>query len=98
MWATERLPAAGSTKAFLLYKRGGGGKFIKSSHANGAQARDEEEGSGETQAIGESGHSNGNGVNEKQVSENKKQNGNGEVASAETGQSWRRRSVTREES
>jgi ATP-binding cassette subfamily G (WHITE) protein 2 (SNQ2) len=45
----ERLPAAGSNKAILLYKRGGGGKFIRASAKNGNAPRDEEEGSGETQ-------------------------------------------------
>lgn len=54
MVLTERLPAAGSTKAYLYYKRGGGGKFIKSSAQNGNQPRDEEEGSAPTQHVGES--------------------------------------------
>lgn len=45
----ERLPAAGSNKAILLYKRGGGGKFIRASAKNGNGPRDEEEGSGQTQ-------------------------------------------------
>lgn len=45
----ERLPAAGSNKAVLLYKRGGGGKFIRAVNQNGSGPRDEEEGPGETQ-------------------------------------------------
>lgn len=43
---TERLPAAGSNRATLLYKRGGGGKFIRSANQNGTEPRDEEEGEG----------------------------------------------------
>ncbi|WVR04900.1 hypothetical protein IAU60_001912 [Kwoniella sp. DSM 27419] len=42
--AIERLPAAGSNKAVLLYKRGGGGKFIRKANQNGNGPRDEEEG------------------------------------------------------
>lgn len=45
----ERLPAAGSNKAVLLYKRGGGGKFIRASNQNGNGPKDEEEGSGDAQ-------------------------------------------------
>ena len=45
----ERLPAAGSNQAILLYKRGGGGKFIRASNQNGDEPRDEEEGTGRTQ-------------------------------------------------
>jgi len=45
----ERLPAAGSNQAILLYKRGGGGKFIRASNQNGDEPRDEEEGSARTQ-------------------------------------------------
>ncbi|WVW81393.1 hypothetical protein I302_103385 [Kwoniella bestiolae CBS 10118] len=40
----ERLPAAGSNKAILLYKRGGGGKFIRASNQNGNEPKDEEQG------------------------------------------------------
>lgn len=45
----ERLPAAGSNKAILLYKRGGGGKFIRAAAKNGTEPRDEEEGAASTQ-------------------------------------------------
>ena len=41
---TERLPAAGSNKAILLYKRGGGGKFIREANQHGSEPRDEEQG------------------------------------------------------
>jgi hypothetical protein len=50
----ERLPAAGSNKAVLLYKRGGGGKFIRASNQNGNGPKDEEEGSGQA-AYGKAG-------------------------------------------
>ncbi|KAK4049723.1 hypothetical protein OIV83_003998 [Microbotryomycetes sp. JL201] len=33
MYAAERIPAAGSTKGFLLYKRGGGKRFIEQTKA-----------------------------------------------------------------
>lgn len=46
---TERLPAAGSNKANLLYKRGGGGKYIREANKNGTGPKDEEEGSGHAQ-------------------------------------------------
>ncbi len=49
---TERLPAAGSNRAVLLYKRGGGGKFIRAANQNGTAPRDEEEGQGYAQ-VGE---------------------------------------------
>ena len=49
MVTIERLPAAGSNKAILLYKRGGGGKFIRAANEHGTSPRDEEEGSAETQ-------------------------------------------------
>jgi len=45
----ERLPAAGSNKAVLLYKRGGGGKFIRASNQNGNGPKDEEEGAVQAQ-------------------------------------------------
>ena len=45
----ERLPAAGSNKAVLLYKRGGGGKFIRASNQNGNEPKDEEEGAVQAQ-------------------------------------------------
>jgi hypothetical protein len=45
----ERLPAAGSNRAVLLYKRGGGGKFIRASNQQGNEPRDEEEGSNSAQ-------------------------------------------------
>ncbi|WVF72570.1 hypothetical protein IAT40_007387 [Kwoniella sp. CBS 6097] len=48
-FAIERLPAAGSNKAVLLYKRGGGGKFIRKANQNGTAPRDEEEGTQDTQ-------------------------------------------------
>jgi len=44
----ERLPAAGSNKAVLLYKRGGGGKFIRASNQIGNGPKDEEEGSAQS--------------------------------------------------
>jgi ATP-binding cassette subfamily G (WHITE) protein 2 (SNQ2) len=47
--AIERLPAAGSNKATLLYKPGGGGKFIKQANKNGQEPKDEEEGGGAMQ-------------------------------------------------
>ncbi|OCF60041.1 ABC transporter [Kwoniella mangroviensis CBS 10435] len=49
MITIERLPAAGSNKAILLYKRGGGGKFIRASNQNGNAPRDEEQGNSEMQ-------------------------------------------------
>ncbi|WVQ84782.1 hypothetical protein IAT38_006939 [Cryptococcus sp. DSM 104549] len=48
-WMIEMIPAAGSTKSVLLYKPGGGGRFIRNARANGGMARDEEEGSQGTQ-------------------------------------------------
>jgi ATP-binding cassette subfamily G (WHITE) protein 2 (SNQ2) len=55
----ERLPAAGSNKAILLYKRGGGGKFIRASAQNGNEPKDEEEGAGETQVTEKPSNKNG---------------------------------------
>lgn len=49
---TERLPAANSNRAVLLYKRGGGGKYIKQVNKNGTDPRDEEEGAATVQ-VGE---------------------------------------------
>ncbi|WWD19932.1 hypothetical protein CI109_104404 [Kwoniella shandongensis] len=51
----ERLPAAGSNKAILLYKRGGGGKFIRATAKNGNGPKDEEEGTGEKQNTNKNG-------------------------------------------
>ncbi|KAK8853503.1 hypothetical protein IAR55_004210 [Kwoniella newhampshirensis] len=51
----ERLPAAGSNKAILLYKRGGGGKFIRATAKNGNGPKDEEEGRGQKQNTNQSG-------------------------------------------
>lgn len=48
-WTIERLPAAGSNKAILLYKRGGGGKYIRNVNKNSDQGKDEEEGAARTQ-------------------------------------------------
>ncbi|KAG9016077.1 hypothetical protein FRB93_011551 [Tulasnella sp. JGI-2019a] len=60
MVGTERLKAAGSTKNFLLYKRGGGDKYIQQAALHGNQPRDEEEAQ-EMQTVGKSGRqSNGN--------------------------------------
>ncbi|KAK4056102.1 hypothetical protein OIO90_002833 [Microbotryomycetes sp. JL221] len=47
MYAAERIPAAGSTKAFLVYKRGGGRRFIK------ANRSDEDKASSDSAANGE---------------------------------------------
>jgi hypothetical protein len=66
--AIERLPAAGSNKATLLYKPGGGGKFIKQANKNGQEPRDEEEGAGAMQTnekAGNKGKSEKKGENEK---------------------------------
>ncbi|WWC57723.1 uncharacterized protein I303_100257 [Kwoniella dejecticola CBS 10117] len=49
MFTIERLPAAGSNKAILLYKRGGGGKFIRASNQNGNAPKDEEQGGSDMQ-------------------------------------------------
>jgi len=49
MIATERQPAAGSNRTVLLYKRGGGGKFIRQANKNGTQPRDGEEGTDNAQ-------------------------------------------------
>ncbi|CAK9785424.1 ABC transporter [Cutaneotrichosporon oleaginosum] len=51
----ERLPAAGSTQGVTLYKRGGGGAFIKAAEKNGTLPRDEEEG-GEAAVTSEKPH------------------------------------------
>jgi ATP-binding cassette subfamily G (WHITE) protein 2 (SNQ2) len=51
----ERLPAAGSNKAVLLYKRGGGGKFIRAS-AKGGEG-DAEEGQEEREVVEKPGRS-----------------------------------------
>jgi len=51
----ERLPAAGSNKAVLLYKRGGGGKFIRNS-AKGGEG-DEEQGQEEREVVEKPGRS-----------------------------------------
>ncbi|WRT63331.1 uncharacterized protein IL334_000236 [Kwoniella shivajii] len=53
----ERLPAAGSNKAILLYKRGGGGKFIRASNQNGNEPKDEEQGGSTMQTNEKSGRS-----------------------------------------
>lgn len=79
MIGTERLPAAGSTKAYLYYKRGGGGKFIKQAAENGDSPRDEEEGGAPTQHVGESGNSEKNGAQQQ----------SGEVESANTIFTWK---------
>ncbi len=57
MVTIERLPAAGSNKAILLYKRGGGGKFIRATQQNGNGPRDEEEGQENAQAVEKPGKS-----------------------------------------
>jgi hypothetical protein len=49
MIVIERLPAAGSNQAVLLYKRGGGGKFIRAANKQGTEPRDEEEGGNSAQ-------------------------------------------------
>lgn len=48
----ERTPVAGSTKGYLLYKRGSGGKAAKDAARRHAAPRDEEEGSQPTQIYG----------------------------------------------
>lgn len=68
----ERIPAAGSNKATLLYKPGGGGKFIKKANQNGSTPKDEEEGSGAMQ------------TNEKAGGEKNKKSLKSEVAGANT--------------
>lgn len=45
----EMIPAAGSTKSVLLYKPGGGGKYIRNAQKNGASPRDEEDGPNDSQ-------------------------------------------------
>ncbi|KAL1411469.1 hypothetical protein Q8F55_002425 [Vanrija albida] len=52
MWFLERLPAAGSSKAVTVYKRGGGGALKAESVVRGTAPRDEEEG-GDTQVLNE---------------------------------------------
>ncbi|WWC85443.1 uncharacterized protein L201_000306 [Kwoniella dendrophila CBS 6074] len=59
MITIERLPAAGSNQAILLYKRGGGGKFIRASNQNGNAPKDEEQGRGEMQTTEKSGNRSG---------------------------------------
>ena len=49
MLAAELMPAAGSAKAYLLYKRGGGGQLVQKAASRGTTARDEEEGQYDTQ-------------------------------------------------
>ncbi|KAK4687938.1 hypothetical protein P7C73_g2176, partial [Tremellales sp. Uapishka_1] len=52
MVMTDRIPAAGSEKAILLYRRGGGGKYIRAAATeNGNAPRDVEEGSEDTQPV-----------------------------------------------
>ncbi|WWC67189.1 uncharacterized protein I206_101096 [Kwoniella pini CBS 10737] len=57
MISIERLPAAGSNKSILLYKRGGGGKFIRASNQNGNAPQDEEQGGSEMQTNEKPGRS-----------------------------------------
>ncbi|OWZ67668.1 hypothetical protein AYX14_01471 [Cryptococcus neoformans] len=45
----EMIPAAGSTKSILLYKPGGGGKYIRNAQMNGVSPRDEEDGPNDSQ-------------------------------------------------
>ncbi|WVQ75759.1 ABC transporter G family member 14 [Cryptococcus sp. DSM 104548] len=42
--AIEKIPAAASTKSVLLYKPGGGGKYIRQAQQKGRASRDEEDG------------------------------------------------------
>ncbi|KAG8863780.1 hypothetical protein FRB96_007617 [Tulasnella sp. 330] len=59
MVGTERQKAAGSTQNYLLYKRGGGDKYIQKAALHGNEPRDEEE-AHEAHAVGKSGRqSNG---------------------------------------
>jgi len=80
MVGTERLPAAGSTKSYLFYKRGGGGKFIENATKNGDEPRDEEEGAEPTQHVGDS--------------KGEKGSNNGEVDSANTIFTWKNLTYT----
>lgn len=63
MITIERLPAAGSNQAVLLYKRGGGGKFIRASNQQGNEPKDEEQGGSAAQVTekpsGKKGESQG---------------------------------------
>lgn len=40
VFAIERIPAAGSNRAVLLYKRGGGGRYIRSQKEEGENEKD----------------------------------------------------------
>jgi len=80
MITIERLPAAGSNKAILLYKRGGGGKFIRASQQNGTGPKDVEEGKGEKQVVEKSG---GKGDPEKAAHKSEKGKGGEKKANKE---------------
>lgn len=54
MFVIERLPAAGSNRAILLFKRGGGGRFIQTANKRGTGPRDEEEGNDPSRVTEES--------------------------------------------
>ncbi|WWC95636.1 hypothetical protein V866_002501 [Kwoniella sp. B9012] len=78
----ELLPAAGTTKSMLLYKRGGGGRFIREAKKNGSSPKDEEDGPSHTQLYDKSAHSS-----EGQV-------GNGEVHAVNSVLTWRNLNYT----
>jgi hypothetical protein len=68
----ENLPAAGSNKAVLLYKRGGGGKFIKSSKKD-AEDANSREGTVVNEKVG---RSEGEATSKEKKEKKEKKNGN----------------------
>ena len=58
-FAIERIPAAGSTKATLLYKRGGGGRYIRQQKEENEKAK--------TGGSGNNEGENGNAVKNDEV-------------------------------
>lgn len=85
MFSIERLPAAGSNKSVLLYKPGGGGKFIRAAAKNGNEPRDEEEGGGEGQAVEKPrGEKSGNDNKEKRSDKEKDESTQDKVVGMDT--------------
>ncbi|WWD20474.1 hypothetical protein CI109_104950 [Kwoniella shandongensis] len=63
----EMVPAAGTTRSVLLYKRGGGGRYLKQAKRDAGQPRDEEDGPNQTHLYEKHGHSSDGSVVEDRV-------------------------------